>query len=348
MIPERTKGGKPGSLRDLLEGRTSDEATKEPLTAVGYCRVSTDDQGAASLPAQEKAIVAFADREGVDLVGTFSEKHSAFRNGSKRPVFSAMVEQAVSDPSIGAVIVADMSRFGRDSTEAKADLRRLAKAGVQVLSVSDAAFDAESESGLWIEGVTLLKNEAFSRAIGFATKRGQAETCQQRAPDGRAFHNGGDAPFGYARERILVGEDSHGPVVKTLWKLDPEVVAGKPRWEWAKQILDWRRRGMSLPAIAERLTAAGVHPPRKERWCIPTLFEMVCRPWALLRYAGVGCWGIHRRNGTARPANEWTITPSAHPAIISMTTAEGIMAVNARRRTRVGRKPKGKAKKGAG
>jgi len=48
------------------------------------------------------------------------------------------------------------------------------------------------------------------------------------------------------------------------------------------------------------------------------------RPSALLKFCGVDVWNVHRKNGTVRPPEEWTVVENAHPAIITPEEAQRI------------------------
>lgn len=58
----------------------------------GYVRVSTVKQGdGVSLEAQKDAILAFAERNNVEITKWFEEKETAAKQG--RPIFNAMVSE---------------------------------------------------------------------------------------------------------------------------------------------------------------------------------------------------------------------------------------------------------------
>jgi predicted site-specific integrase-resolvase len=84
-----------------------------------YCRVSTADQSCAR---QERDLTAFADRAGYEVVGVFKETGSGVRldRAERRKVLAlAQARQ------IDAVLVTELSRWGRSTTDLLATLTEL-------------------------------------------------------------------------------------------------------------------------------------------------------------------------------------------------------------------------------
>lgn len=82
--------------------------------AIGYIRVSTDKQGKSGLglEAQARTLVAFAEANGFEFVGTFTEVQSGKDDGAKRPqlVLALDCARARGLP----IIVAKLDRLSRD------------------------------------------------------------------------------------------------------------------------------------------------------------------------------------------------------------------------------------------
>ncbi len=84
-----------------------------------YCRVSTTDQSCAR---QERDLAAFAARAGYEVVGTFKETGSGVkldRAERRRVMALAQARQ------IDAVLVTELSRWGRSTTDLLATLQEL-------------------------------------------------------------------------------------------------------------------------------------------------------------------------------------------------------------------------------
>jgi DNA invertase Pin-like site-specific DNA recombinase len=68
----------------------SDVPREASARAVPYVRESTEEQGQGFSPdAQREAIRAFAEENGLALVGEYCDFHSGWRRADARPDFSA-------------------------------------------------------------------------------------------------------------------------------------------------------------------------------------------------------------------------------------------------------------------
>src|SRR5215470_13327056 len=106
-----------------------------------YCRVSTDDQ---SCERQERELRAFAERAGHQIVGVFMEKASGARNDRqerKKVIAMAQARQ------IKAVLVTEISRWGRSTKDLLETLDELHDRGVSVLPLNGQSFDIDSANG---------------------------------------------------------------------------------------------------------------------------------------------------------------------------------------------------------
>ena len=106
-----------------------------------YCRVSTDDQ---SCERQERDLKAFAERAGHTVVGVYMEKASGARNDRqerKRVMALAQSRQ------IDAILVAELSRWGRSTQDLVQTLDDLHSWNVSVLAQTGLSFDFSTASG---------------------------------------------------------------------------------------------------------------------------------------------------------------------------------------------------------
>ena len=100
-----------------------------------YCRVSTADQ---SCERQEHDLSAFARRAGYDVVGVFKETGSGTkldRIERKKVLALAQTRQ------INAVLVTELSRWGRSTIDLLNTLRQLESWKVSVIAMNGMAFD---------------------------------------------------------------------------------------------------------------------------------------------------------------------------------------------------------------
>ena len=106
-----------------------------------YCRVSTTDQ---SCERQERDLAAFATRAGYEVVGTFKETASGVRlDRIERKRVLALVQRR----EIDAVLVTELSRWGRSTTDLLATLKELEARRVSLVALNGMTFDLATPHG---------------------------------------------------------------------------------------------------------------------------------------------------------------------------------------------------------
>ena len=300
--------------------------------ALAYARVSTDRQEemGLSIPAQIKAIQAYAQANGIELVEVFQEAASGFQNESRRVEFQRMLERAMGDKRISKILVHEYSRFSRDAWKTPQIVGDLRAKGVAVISVTEQSYDIDTVMGLWMQKVTEAKNAAYSMEVAFHTRKGMKQNASMKDPDsGRCYKNGGKPPWGYRTVRVERLDSRGRPAFKATWELDTEVVGGRPRWEWMRELLVRASQGASLDALRDMLNEGGVPAPRGGYWGTSTIHSLL-EPHMLLQYAGYGTWGVRKkRRQRWNDPQEWEVMENAHPAIITAEVAQAIAQARA-------------------
>ncbi len=338
--------GKEQLLADLT-GQRMEVASSEgsgPRIAFAWARVSTEEQAerGLSMPEQLRQIREYAADHGIRILEEFCEAASAYQNQDKRVKFHEMVQKALSDPAVDTILVHDFSRFSRDSARAKALLNELRENGVEVRSLNDPVVDPESVAGVYLEAITLAKNEAYSREIAMHTRKGCRANMRMRDPDsGWCFKNGGQPLWGYMTKRVEVSGGTRGrSASKSIWVLDETMVQGRPVHEVVKYCLaELAANGATLAELRDYCNENGI-PARRSRYWSSSTWNSLLQPNTLLKYCGYGVWNVHRKNGSKRPPAEWEVVENAHPAIISEEEAQRI--AEARRKAKAGRFDKGR------
>ena len=106
-----------------------------------YCRVSTADQ---SCERQERDLSAFAQRAGYEVVGTYKETASGVRvDRTERKRVLALVQRR----EIDVVLVSELSRWGRSTTDLLATLREMEARRVSLVALNGMAFDLTTPHG---------------------------------------------------------------------------------------------------------------------------------------------------------------------------------------------------------
>ena len=140
-----------------------------------YCRVSTADQSCAR---QEHELTAFADRVGYKVVGVFKETGSGVKlDRAERKKVMALAQAR----QIDAVLVTELSRWGRSTLDLLHTLQELESRRVSVIAMSGLAFDLSTPHGRMmatiLAGVAEFERELIQErvrsGIAAAKSRGQ-------------------------------------------------------------------------------------------------------------------------------------------------------------------------------
>ena len=113
-------------------------ASTIPLRAALYLRVSTARQAEhdVSIPDQKRQGEAYCQSRGNQLIATFVEAGASATN-DRRPEFQRMIEAGTSKPApFDVVVVHSFSRFFRDHFELEFYVRKLARNGVKLISIT--------------------------------------------------------------------------------------------------------------------------------------------------------------------------------------------------------------------
>ena len=112
-----------------------------PQRAALYCRVSTADQSCAR---QERDLAAFAERAGYEVVGTYKENASGVKlDRAERRKVLALAQRR----EVDAVLVTELSRWGRSTTDLLATLKELEARRVSLVALNGMAFDLTTPHG---------------------------------------------------------------------------------------------------------------------------------------------------------------------------------------------------------
>jgi len=140
-----------------------------------YCRVSTADQSCAR---QERDLIAFAARADYQVVGTFKETGSGMKleRVERRKVMALAHAR-----HIDAVLVTELSRWGRSTTDLLATLKELETRHVSLIALNGMAFDLATPHGRMIATVLAgiaeferdLSQERIRSGIAAAKARGK-------------------------------------------------------------------------------------------------------------------------------------------------------------------------------
>ncbi|MEP7456180.1 recombinase family protein [Phyllobacterium sp. SB3] len=128
-----------------------------------YCRVSTADQ---SCERQERDLTAFADRAGYEVSAIFKETGSGTkmdRVERKKVMTLAQARQ------IDAIIVTELSRWGRSTIDLLNTLRELEGWKVSLIAMNGMVFDLSSPHGrmlaTFLSGIAEFERDLISERV---------------------------------------------------------------------------------------------------------------------------------------------------------------------------------------
>lgn len=181
------------------------------LRAALYLRVSTSRQAEhdVSIPDQKRQGEAYCQSRGYELVNTFVEAGASATN-DRRPEFQRMIEAGTSKPAqFDVVVVHSFSRFFRDHFELEFYVRKLAKNGVRLVSITQEMGDDPMHA--MMRQIMALFDEYQSKENGKHVIRALKENARQ------GFWNGSLPPIGYR----TVAAEQRGAKIKKKLEIDP-------------------------------------------------------------------------------------------------------------------------------
>jgi DNA invertase Pin-like site-specific DNA recombinase len=308
-----------------------DPIALDTTTAIGYVRVSTEDQardGKSSLDDQRTAITALALKVGriLEPANVFADPGVSGQSAEGRPGFMALVAFCQNHPrpnkAPGAVLVFNDSRFGRfrDPEEAAHWRFHLKRLGWLVRFVEGDDVEDPAARPL-LRTIAAVQASEYSRALKANTRRGM----RSAAAKGLWLN---EAPIGYRR---LASGGGRPAVVLDVGqrKADDQEVRLTPGPEAEQALIRW----MFDAYASGEYNLGRMARELKVRW--------PARAWgrrhvqAILKnqtYLGDVLWSrrphdaVERLDTPVRPESEWVVTRDAHPALIARDLFDRVQA----------------------
>lgn len=259
-----------------------------------YARYSSDLQSESSIHDQVRRAHEAISRAGGDPGKAIVFPDFAISGASmQRPGLESLLNAAM-DKSIDVIVTEDVSRLSRDMGDSANIVKRLAFAGVTLISLSDG-IDTSSKNAKPLLAVKSMLAEMFLDDLRDKTLRG----LEGRMLAG--FATGG-VPYGF---RTLTLNDG-GRIVHPI-EIDEEKAA------IVRRIFETYRNDGALHRIARQLNREGVPSPRagskhkRFGWGAPTIRAM------LYNEKYVGTWRFKQRKWVKEPGTNKRV-PQARPA----------------------------------
>ncbi len=220
-----------------------------------------------------------------------------------------MIDAATAKPpAFDVVLVHSFSRFFRDQFQLEFYVRRLAKAGVRLVSITQELGDDPMSN--MIRQIMALFDEYQSKENAKHTLRAMKENARQ------GFWNGALPPIGY---RIVEASEQRGHRTKKTLEIDPVQA------ETVRLIFRLAREGsgssgpMGVKSIATHLNASGIRTRDGGRWGVDAVHKVLTRTTYVGRHRfNTKFWKTRERKA------ETEIVEMAVPAIVDKNEFEVI------------------------
>jgi site-specific DNA recombinase len=279
-----------------------------PLRAALYLRVSTARQAEhdVSIPDQKRQGEAYCDARGLQLVETFIEPGASATN-DRRPEFQRMIEAGTSKPSpFDVVVVHSFSRFFRDHFELEFYVRKLAKNGVKLVSITQEMGDDPMH--VMMRQIMALFDEYQSKENAKHVMRALKENARQ------GFWNGSLPPIGYR----TVAAEQRGAKTKKKLEIDP-LHADTVRLIYRLALEgDGPKGQMGVKNIVSYLNSRRIFTRDGGRWGIGQVHRILTRR----TYMGEHEFNKRSKTKELKPVSEIVTVPV--PPIIDKETFEAV------------------------
>lgn len=183
------------------------------MTGVIYARYSEGPrQTDQSIEGQVADCTAFAERNGIDIIDIYADRHISGKSVEKRLEFQRMIADA-SEHKFDVVIVWKIDRFGRDRQDIAINKARIKRAGVKLMYAEESV--PEGPEGIILESVLEGIAEYYSADLRQKVIRGRRETLK------KGLYCGTVLPIGYKvdEDRHIIIDEEKAPAVREVFRM---------------------------------------------------------------------------------------------------------------------------------
>jgi site-specific DNA recombinase len=287
------------------------EGSRTALRAALYMRVSTGRQAEhdLSIPDQRSQLKSWCRTSGHHVVAEYIEA-GASAGDDRRPAFQQMIERACDgEHAFDIIVVHSYSRFFREAFEQEFYLRKLAKHGVRVVSITQPVGDETEPVHAMMRKVIALFDEYQSKENAKHVIRSMKENARQ------GFWNGATPPLGYR----LIEAEKRGAKIKKKLEVDP-VEAETVRLIFKLYLLgDGSSGALGVKEIVKWLNARGYRTRRGKSFGVGQLHKL------LTNTVYIGRWKFNQTSSkTRRRKADEEVVEIPVPAIIELDLFEQV------------------------
>jgi DNA invertase Pin-like site-specific DNA recombinase len=304
--------------------------------AAQYLRMSTERQD-FSMTHQKIVIAAYALEHGYDIVRTFADEGiSGLGIDRREGLKSLLAEVLAGKPEFSAVLVYDVSRWGRFQNPDQAACYEFLchDAGIDILYCAEQFANDGTITSVLLKNIKRVMAAEYSRELSGKVSRAQATLAQQ------GFWQGGPPGYGLRRQQVRADRQA----VRTLEAGEMKgagngrtiLVPGPPEEvATVRRIFDmYVRNKLGFRAIANVLNADAVPYLEGRQWLVTSVQRILTAE----RYAGAMVTRKTDRRMGARarrvPSENWLRTEGAFEPIVSSAQFQAAQ----RRRARLSRR----------
>ena len=274
-------------------------------------RVSTGRQAEhdLSIPDQRSQLQSWCRGNGHPVVAEYVEA-GASAGDDRRPSFQQMIERACDgEHAFDLIVVHSYSRFFREAFEQEFYLRKLAKHGVRVVSITQPVGDEAEPVHAMMRKVIALFDEYQSKENAKHVIRSMKENARQ------GFWNGATPPLGYR----LIEAERRGAKIKKKLEVDP-VEAETVRLIFKLYLLgDGSSGALGVKEIVKWLNARGYRTRRGKSFGVGQLHKL------LTNTVYIGRWKFNQASSKTRKRKaDDEVIEIPVPAIVELDTFEQV------------------------
>jgi len=159
-------------------------------TALGYLRISKEEDGSLSLDYQRAEILKLAEKEGYRLIGLETDEGISGKSISKRPAVLRLLD-AVDARAVDAVILYKSDRLSRNGLESLQIESLFQKRGVELISCTEGRLASGNLEDEFMSFIRAGLNQRERKLIAMRTKQALSRKRE------RGEKLGGECPYGF-------------------------------------------------------------------------------------------------------------------------------------------------------